>query len=149
MATYDIHFQLLPPEQQSGASKFFTFGYKSAVGIRGPQKLINRWLKCLMTPKGSDPFDADVGTGFSGLLGSNVYNFQDLMDAVVLFVEDCNEQLARWDRKHLPPDDERLLSATLVKMEPRGTDGFDAWVQIQNVAGTTATLTLPSLDTRE
>lgn len=149
MATYDIYFQIIPEEQQSGVSKFFTFGFKSAVGIRGPQKLINRWLKCLMTPKGSDPFDPNIGTGFPGLIGSNIYNFQDLTDAVVLFIEDCNEQILTWDKLYLPPDDERLLSATLVRLEPRNTDGFDAWVQIQNVAGTVVTLTLPSLDTRE
>jgi hypothetical protein len=149
MATYDIYFQLVPASEQSGVSKFFTFGFKSAIGVKGPQKLINRWLKCLMTPQGSDPFNASVGTGFSDLIGSNIYGFQDVLDAVVLFIQDCNDQIFTWDRLYLPPEDEMLLSASLVKLEPRGSDGFDAWVQIRNVAGIVVTLTLPSIATRK
>jgi hypothetical protein len=149
MPTYDVYFQPLPADKQNGASAIFTFGFKSAVGISGPQKLINRWLKCLLTSQGSDPYDSSIGTGFADLLNSNIANFEDMRDAVVLFIDDCNKQIFAWDQLYLPPSDERLLSATLVKIEPTADNvGFDAWVQIQNVANDTAVLKLPALATR-
>jgi hypothetical protein len=145
--TYDIHFQLVPPGEQDGG-KLYTFGYVSAVGVKGPQKLINRWLKCFTTPKGSDPFDPESGTGFSNLIGSNISNDQDFVDAMALCIEDCNAQMLAMDRRNFPPDNERLLSATLAKTTALGDDGFAAYVNIRNVAGETYAVLLPTIATR-
>lgn len=144
--TYDIHFQLIPPDEQGGG-KLFTFGFVSAVGVRGPQKLINRWLKCLMTPKGTDPYDLNYGTGFPNLIGSNISAIQDAIDALALFVEDCNSQVFAMDRRAFPPDNERLLSATLAKTIALGEDGFAAYVNLRNVAGETLPVMLPTIAT--
>lgn len=145
MARYDIHFQLVPEaEQPYSAGKVFTFGFTSAVGVRGPQKLVNRWLKCLLTAKGSDPLRPNYGTGYSDLFGSNVSRYQDFLDAVALAVNDCNGQLQAIDRAQFPPDDERLASATIASIVPRGSDGYDVYVYIRNVAGAVLTAQVPS-----
>jgi hypothetical protein len=114
MANYDIHFQLVAKEKQIGG-KFFSFGFKSAIGVAGPQKLINRWLKTFLTPKGSDPYDLSIGTNFYNLIGSNISTFQDIKDALALAVEDCNDQIRKSDRRRLAVDNERLQTATLAK----------------------------------
>ena len=101
------------------------------------------------TSQGSDPYDANIGTGFSDLIDSNMSNFEDVRDAVALFIDDCNRQILAWDQLNLPPSNERLLSATLVNIVPSADNvGFDAWVRIQNVANDTAVLKLPALATR-
>lgn len=145
MATFDIHFELVPPDQQVAASgRVFTFGYASAVGVKGPQKLVNRWIKCLCTLKGTDLLDATYGTGFPDLIGSNVSRREDFVDAMTLFVNDCNAQMFAFDQNQFPPDDERLASATLTQIVARGVDGFDAYVTIKNAAGSLLLVQVPT-----
>lgn len=144
---YDVHFQILPEAEQS-SERVFGFGFVSAVGVRGPQKLINRWLKCLMTPQGSDPFDRTYGTGFPNLIGSNIQDVADALDATALFIQDCNEQIRAFDKANFTPADERLQSATILKIVELGADGFEIWVGITNAAGQQTPVVLPSTSTR-
>ncbi len=147
--TFDVHFQLIgDPLEQQGSGKYFTFGFTTAVGVRGPQKLINRWIKCLLTPQGTDPYEPAYGTGFSNLLGSNITRDNDVQDAVAIFIEECNEQIRNMDRKNFPPDDERLKSASIFRIVERSRDGFDVYVHIRNMAGQVLTLQLPAVATR-
>lgn len=149
MATYDIHFQLVPEaEQVSANGRVFTFGFASAKGVKGPQKLVNRWLKCLFTLKGTDLLDDAYGTGFPEIIGSNVDRQQDFVDAMTLFIDDCNGQIIAFDLAQFPPDDERLGSATLTSIVPRGVDGYDVYVTLKNVAGELLTVLIPTGDRR-
>lgn len=145
MATYDIHFQTAPEEEQIYANgRVFTFGYASAIGVKGPQKLINRWLKCLFTLKGSDLLDKAYGTGFPEIIGSNISRRQDFVDAMSLFIDDCNEQIRNFDLAQFPPEDERLSSAVLTSVVSRGADGYDVYVTLKNVAGALLTVQVPT-----
>lgn len=149
MATYDIHFQIVPEDEQESANgRVFTFGYASAVGVKGPQKLVNRWIKCLFTLKGSDPLHRDYGTGFAELIGSNISRQDDFTDAMALFIDDCSKQITALDQKNFPPDDERLKSAVLSSIVPRGPDGYDVYVTLRNAAGALLTTLLPAGSTR-
>ena len=142
---FDIHFQLWSEGEGAGNGKLFTFGFTSAVGVKGPQKLINRWVKCLFTTKGSDPLRPAEGTGFPGLIGSNFGNAQDVQDAATMFMDDCSSQIRLMDRFNGAADNERLASATIYSITPRGPDGFDIVVHIRNVAGEALTFLLPSV----
>lgn len=146
-STYDIHFQILPEEEQI-SDRVFGFGFVSAVGVRGPQKLINRWLKCLMTPQGSDPFSPTYGTGFANLIGSNISSIQDVLDAVSVFIQACSDQIRAFDRLTFTPADERLQNAAILQVVTR-PDGFDIWVGITNAAGLQTPVVLPSTSTRQ
>jgi hypothetical protein len=128
--------------------RFFTFGFNRSVGVRGPQKLALQWLKCFMTTKGSDPTNLEYGTEFSNLIGSNVRAMQDVQDVVALCIQDCNEQILQIQQKTQPDLDELLLTATLVKFNLTGADGFDAYVTISNAKSQEVTVNLPSLATR-
>lgn len=144
---YDVHFQILPKEEQT-SERVFGFGFVSAVGVRGPQKLINRWLKCLMTPQGSDPFDRAYGTRFPNLIGSNIQDVADALDATALAIAECNEQIRAFDKANFTHADERLQTATILRIVELGDDGFEIWVGITNAAGQQITVVLPSTSTR-
>jgi hypothetical protein len=149
MATYDIHFQLVPDNEQLYAGgRVFTFGFTSALGVKGPQKLVNRWIKCLFTPKGSDLLDSQYGTAFPDLIGSNVSAYQDFADGAALCINDCSNQITAFDQLQFPPDNERLDSANLTSIVARDGDGFDVYVTIKNVAGSLLTVQLPTGSTR-
>lgn len=147
--TFDIYYEVIPADQQTGANgKVVSFGFASALGVKGPRKLANRWLKCFMTLKGSDPLDKTYGTGFPDLLGSNVSREDDFTDAMVLFVDDCNQQIQAFDNAQFPPDNERLASATITSLTPLGVDGYEVYVTIKNVAGELVTIQVPAGKTR-
>jgi hypothetical protein len=135
--SYDLFFN-----SDSTRSKPFGFGYQSAVGVSGVTKMVNRWTKCLLTRKGSDPFDRNEGTSFVGLAGSNVCDEADVFDMAALAVEDCNTQMRAWDMKSQPPTAERFLSAAITRIVRVEGDRYDIWVTVRNTTGQAATLTL-------
>lgn len=144
MATYDIHYMLDPAAEQVGSGgRVYTFRYARALAVKGPQKLVNRWIKCFLTEKGSDLLNPLYGTGFPALIGSNVSRQQDFTDAVAVAMADCNTQIAAYDNLNLPPADERLKSAILTSVSPRGDIGYDVYITISNQAGSTTGLIIP------
>jgi hypothetical protein len=147
--TYDVHFQIVSKEEQVAANgKVYSFGYASAVGVKGPQKLANRWLKCFCTLKGSDLLSPEYGTEFPEIIGSNISRRQDFVDAMSLYIDDCNGQIQAFDLAQFPPDDERLASAVLTSVVPRGEDGYEVYITIKNIAGTLLTVQVPTGTTR-
>lgn len=140
---FDIYFTVTDPDTQQATGKLFTFGFVSAVGVQGPQKLVNRWLHCLMTTKGSDPTAIGYGTECSTLIGSNVVSVDDATDALAMYIDDCNEQIQAIDQRVFPPANERLQSAELIQVTILDPNGFQAFVSLKNMAGQTVTLPLP------
>lgn len=147
MPGYDIHFQPVPESDVVG-TKVFTFGFRAALKVSGPQALVNRWVKTFMTPKGSDPLDKQYGTTFPNLIGSNISIVNDTVkDVILLAVEDANSQVRNQDLDGFYSDDERLMSATFLDYIP-STDGFQVWIEIKNLAGDVLPVRLMDLATR-
>jgi len=137
MATkYDIHFQPVASGEATG-SRIFTFGFRASLKVSGPQALVNRWVKTLMTPKGSNPLDKSEGTAFGRLAGSNIsMRSRDIDDVLLLAIEDANDQVRQQDLIGMFPTNERLSNATLLVDQTRTwEDGFEVWVRIVNQAG--------------
>jgi len=133
MAGYDIHIQPVPAGEVRGF-KCFEFGFEAALKVKGPQALINRWVRTLMTPLGSDPLYPKEGTAFGRLIGANITEVTtDIQDLVSLAVEDANTQVRQQDIEGLYPDNERLLSAEIIDYVG-APDGFEVWVRIKNMA---------------
>ncbi len=133
MATYDIHIQPVPADEVRGF-KCFEFGFEAALKVRGPQALVNRWVRVLMTPLGSDPLYPANGTAFGRLMGANVSSVTtDVQDLVSMSVEDASAQVRQQDIEGLYADNERLLSAEIIDFIP-AQDGFEVWVRIKNMA---------------
>ncbi len=147
MSGYDIHFQPVPPGEVWGF-KCFEFGFKAALKVKGPQALVNRWVKTILTPLGSDPLYPERGTTLGSLIGGNVSSVSvDLHGLIEIIIEDANEQVREQDLEGFFADDERLQSAELMEFE-ESADGLVMWVLIKNVAGDALPLHLMTLSTR-
>jgi hypothetical protein len=147
MSGYDIYFQPVPAESVRGF-KCFEFGYAAALKVKGPHALVNRWVKTLMTPIGSDPLYPAEGTTFGGLVGSNIGGVSvNLQDLVAIAFQEASDQVREQDLEGYFPDDERLQSAELMDFE-EAADGFVVWVLIKNVAGDALQVPLTTLQTR-
>ncbi len=147
--SYDIHFQPVPAGEVYGL-KVFTFGFRAALKVQGLQSLVNRWVKTFMTPRGSDPFDANNGTEFAGLVGSNINRKSpELRDITIISIDDANAQVQAQDLAGVYPSEECLLNATLVGFrETEDGAGLEVWVSITNLEEETLTIKLVDLATR-
>lgn len=147
MARFDIHFQALTEEEQRGTYKFVSFTFNPTVGVKGFQMLINQWLKCFLTPKGSDPTDLDYGTDFTKLLGSNLA-IGDARDVSLIAVDQCNEQIFDIQRNESTfTASERLASAEITNFTENTTStapGFSLYVELKNQANERLVLNLPA-----
>jgi hypothetical protein len=141
---FDIHIQTLPEAEQRDTFKFMSFGFDASIGVKGFQQLINIWLKCFLTPKGSDPTDTTYGTPFANLIASNL-PIQDARDVVVLSVDDCNEQVFAFQKTDATlTATERLAEAKLINyVEDRSAPGLTATIEIKNQAGQLLRFNLP------
>lgn len=147
MSGYDIHFQPVPAAEVRGY-KCFEFGYKAALKVKGPQALVNRWVKTLMTPLGSDPLAPSEGTSFGGLIGGNIGSVSvNLQDLISIAFQEANAQVKAQDIEGYFPDSERLQSAELMDFA-EAADGIVVWVLIKNVAGDALQVPLATLTTR-
>lgn len=132
-ATYDIHVQ---PVVASN-TKCFGFAYQTALKVRGPQALVNRWIRTLLTPLGSDPLYPKAGTplGHVFSVSSNITTV-DIQDTVHMSVFDANAQVQEQDIQGSYAEDECLASAVVTRMV-NTADGLEVWIRIDTVSGDT------------
>lgn len=145
-SAFDVHFQIRTAADSNG-EKLFTFAYASAKGVRGFQKTINQWLKCLLTPKGSDITAKTYGTAFADLLGTNTFSTSDVSERVVLAVEDATAQILAYQRAQSAaslPNEERLASASVALIEQTSTTGYTVYVVLKNVLNQGVKYALPT-----
>lgn len=147
MAGYDIHFQPVPKADVKGF-KSFTFGFKAALKVQGPQALVNRWAKTFLTPKGSDPLDGTAGTSFAEMIGANITKVTvDLYDVALLSLNDANAQVQKQDVEGLFPENESLASASIIDFVET-EDGIELWVEIKTLSGDVLSIRLIDLANR-
>ena len=145
----DIHFQPVAASE-TYSNKVFTFGFVSSLKVWGLQFLVNRWAKTFMTPVGSDPLHPETGTSFAALIGVNInQNNPDIEDAVVLAIDDTNEQLIEQEAIGTYATDESLGYAklTAIAYDP-STSSVSIWVEISNRLNESLTLKLVELADR-
>jgi hypothetical protein len=146
-ASYDIYFQIVPENQFTG-SKFFSWGQERTLGVRGIQKLVNLFVKYLMTPVGSDPLDLTYGTDLPNLIGSNI-ELDDAKDILLLAVDKAAKAIQAFQVGADIADDERLATATVTDfIAIPEAPGLAAQIFIENVADQGLTFLLPTLTPR-
>lgn len=135
MARYNIHYQLIDPSYQGLARSNFAFDRKNSIAVKGPQKLINRWLQCFFTPRGTDPLNSGRGTAFASMIGGNVV-LDELRGTVDVAVLECNEQLRAIDgRSPWLSASEKLGNASISLFNQPRIDALELWVEIQTLSG--------------
>lgn len=145
---FDIHIEPLPAETQITSNKLIGFGFTSTVGIKGFQMLINNWLRCFLTARGSDPADLTYGTIFATLPGSNT-SFVDAQDISNLAVHQCNQQIVfiQSNDRTLTAS-ERLSSAKIINfVEHPELPGLELFIEIKNTAQELLVFSIPSIRT--
>ena len=140
---YDIHFESAAEGQNRGF-EFLTFGdYTRHEGVQGPQKMLNRYLKCLLTPLGSDYTDTNYGTPLMDGWGGNI-DPNDLRELVITSIRDAEDQVRAYDLENFAPTDERLASVTIEEITVDASeDGFRLGFTVTNVAGVGLTVLVP------
>lgn len=143
---FDLHFQPLSEEEQRQTSKAVGLGFTESIAVKGFQSLVNAWLHCFLTTRGSDPTDLNYGTVFPNLIGSNT-DLADAQDVVTLAVQQCNSQLFQIQLNDTTlTSSERLADAKIVNFVPKPElPGFDVYVEIKNQAQELLVLNLPAL----
>lgn len=144
--SYDIHVEGIV-EIDVTNSEFLTFGsYKKPVAVRGVHKLVSRFLKCFMTPIGTDLSDPDYGTTLIGSFLGNV-DPRTLPSLAARAVQEATESLQKYDAEYDRDDDERLFGIEIQDIQVDTTNmGVILYLEIQNVEGTTALFTLPMIE---
>lgn len=149
--SYDNNIQIIPASRYSGM-KFYSFGQKRSLGVRGINKLVNMFAKYLLTPVGSDPTDLTYGTNFTLLIGSNV-SAGDASEVIQLSVSSANNAIRGWQARNTAiPDDERLGNAELTGLIVLGDaygPGVAAQIYITNVINEQMQFLLPTLEIRQ
>lgn len=144
MPKFDIHFQALLEAEQRDTFKFVGFTYNPALGVKGFQMLINHWVKCMLTSRGSDPTNLSYGTNFVKLVGSNL-SIADARDVTAVSIDQCNEQIQSNQKDDSTlTETERLASAEITNFVENPTaPGFQVYVEIKNQANERLVLNLP------
>jgi phage baseplate assembly protein W len=143
--SYDIHYEGLPEDDIRGA-RFLSFGpYDRTLAVQGIQKMVNRFLKCLCTPVGTDISDPEYGTDILNMFLGNV-DSRTLEQVVLMAIRDAETQIKQYDVWNNAPVDERLSSALIhnIAVDPTNV-GFSLTVQLANAAGTRVLVLVPSL----
>lgn len=126
---YDIALQLLDPSAQRTRA-LLTFGSAPQI-VSGGQKLLGRFLKILLTPKGSHPVRRDEGTGFASLIRRPASELRGAEALVAEYIEDAAEQVRALDRAEPSrPADERLLVASVLRYVENSQTSTDVWVEL-------------------
>jgi len=140
---YDIHIEGIGEDDVVNA-QFLTFGnYRKSVAVRGIHKLVARFLKCFMTPIGSDLSDPDYGTTLLASFLGNV-DPRTLPALAARAVEEATESIRRYDTEYDRDDDERLAGVEVqnILVDESGL-AVVLYLELQNVEGTTALFTIP------
>lgn len=142
---YDIHLESVTPSKVQGI-KCLSFGdYPRVVGVSGIYKMVNRFVKCLMTPLGSDLSDLNYGTQLMASFLGNV-DTKNIFPLVAQGVAAAQDTIIAYDSAAGLPDDERLASADVqdISVDPTNT-GVVFTVVLSNIAGTKTQIQISSL----
>jgi hypothetical protein len=140
---FDIHYEAASTPK---GLRIITFGaYPTVLGVEGAQKMVNRFVKCFLTPRGSDVSDLDYGTQLAGVIGGTV-DFSMVYAYAVAAVNDTTQKIQEYDTLSELPDDERLAGAGIEEVQVRSADrSVTLRLRLTNVAGSSVAFLLPEL----
>jgi len=144
--SYDIHIEGVAVGITEGF-KFVTFGpYPTPIAVQGMQKMVDRFLKCLCTPKGSDITDLGYGTTLLASLGGNV-DAGSLQQLAYLAVQEAEEKIREYDVSNGVLPSERLSGAQIDDIAANTTgNNVDIFLLLRNAEGTTVRVLVPQYE---
>jgi len=152
MKKYDTHIELAPAKgdlaPQGGMMRY---GFKRHIGVVGFQKLINKWLKALLTEEGTDLSNRDYGTGFSSLIGANVSGRRDIQAAVEFAVDKATQDIKNYQADQQLTDMSEMLEEAVILAITTSPSGAEIAVRVQlkNSANESVKIQIPVKTTRD
>lgn len=142
MGRTNIHFQIVDPSAQQRGN-VFTFGDQTRL-VDGKYKALDLWLITFLTPKGSDPTDAEAGTDFGFIVESNVSDPAELEVYLHEYVDNATAQVKLLQRRvgYLTPD-ERVRIVEITQFKELGPGRFEFWVDLQVESGAHVSTYIP------
>lgn len=142
MATYDIALFQPPATTGSTYDQALLADGLPGRSVTGSEKLAQRFLFVLMTPKGSVAYRPRWGTGFTDALRSrNFLSELDLFAAFASALLEAGTSLAE-DETSDDPDEERYRSAQILQVTlAESTSAVK--ILVKNRTGTSGLITLP------
>jgi hypothetical protein len=133
---FDVHIEGVPVAQVK-STRCVTFGsYGRVLGVKGVQKMVDRFLKCFMTPLGTDISDPSYGTILATSFLGNV-NSGDVYSIALQSVTTAQQKMQEYDSLGNAEDDERLASAQIDDITVDQSGGaIQITLRLTNVAGT-------------
>lgn len=144
MATkFDLHIRLVDPTQQTYGSNF-TLNLSNTLKVNGKQKLVNKWVKIFMTPKGSHPFKRTLGTEFPYLIGGNIDSVAAVEGKILEYIEDATNQIKELQSQNpAAAPEEQLSTVNIVQFNQLDSTKVELWVEIINAVGTSVNVLIP------
>jgi len=141
---YDLYIEGISDVTLANGPRVLTFGnYPRHIGIQGIYKLVVRFIKCFLTPRGSDPADPDYGTSLMASFPGNV-DPKTIQALVSQSVQEALDKLREYDIEYLLPDEERLFSVEIEDLVADTINGnVTLKLNLKNVAGTVALFSVP------
>lgn len=130
---FDIHIEGVANPQGARA---LTFGdYGRVLGVSGVQLMVNRFVKCFLTPKGTDISDLEYGTSLAAALGGNIdARFAEQLAATA--VSEAEEKLREYDIANDMEPDSRLAKAQLQRIVLGESNSMvDVYVRLYSASG--------------
>lgn len=143
--TYDVHFEGVP-RNELNSIQGLTFGpYTRSVGVRGAQKMVNRFVKCMLTALGSDLSDPDYGTSLADALLGNVEK-GTLRTIALQSVVAAEAKVKEYDSEYALNDEERLASVQVEDVViNEASGGIVLTLTLKNVAGVAVQVLVPQI----
>lgn len=143
---FDIHIEGVPVGEVSGMG-FLSFGdYPQVVGVRGIHKLVAQFLKCMLTPKGTDISDPDYGTDLAEAFQGNI-DSSILGQLASRAVTDTVETLREYHTEYIVDDDERIAGADILDVQvDEDAPGVSLTIRVTNIEGTKALFLVSSVE---
>jgi len=143
--SFDIHIEGVPRNQLNGIQGL-TFGsYSRSLGVRGVQKMVDRFVKCMLTAVGSDLSDPDYGTPLAGAFLGNI-DPGTLRTLTLQSVVAAEAKIKEYDSEYALNDEERLAS---VRVDDVNIDEVESGVTVtltlKNVAGVAVRVLVPQI----
>lgn len=133
MSKFDIHIESLPQQQVSG-SRCLTFGnYKKSLGVRGVQKMVNRFVMCMLTPIGTHLSDVDYGTPLASAFLGNI-DEATVRSLALRSVNVAESKIREYDTEYEVPDTERLASVRVDNIYIQAGSGVILELTLKNAA---------------
>ena len=126
--TYDLDF--VNWENEVTGKSLFTFGNRSKK-TTGLVKAVNRFIKILLTEKGSDPFNREEGTDLMSYLPHmGALSEEELGEFITRQIDSALEQVKAIQGKYSYEQDENLISAELTDVIKPSADSVKIYIRI-------------------